>query len=114
MAVVENDRYDEKVSIIVPVYNAEKYIRILISSILAQTCGNFELLLIDDGSIDLSYSICKEYESKDDRIRVFKKPNGGANSARLLGLNVSANNYILFVDADDEIANDSRIVNSFS
>lgn len=66
-----------KISVIVPVYNAEKYLRRCVDSILAQTFNDFELLLIDDGSKDSSGEICDEYARKDERVRVFHQPRGG-------------------------------------
>ena len=91
------------VSIIVPVYNAEKFLRRCIDSILAQTYTDFELLLIDDGSKDSSGSICDKYAAKDERIRVFHKENGGVSSARNLGLDHAQGEWVTFVDADDYI-----------
>lgn len=91
------------VSIIVPVYNAEKFIHRCIDSILAQTFTDWELLLIDDGSKDASGKICDEYAAKDERIRVFHKENGGVSSARNLGLDHARGEWITFVDADDYI-----------
>lgn len=90
-----------KVSVIVPVYNAEKYLHRCIDSILAQTFTDFELLLIDDGSKDKSGAICDEYAVKDSRVRVFHKENGGVSSARNLGLDNACGSYITFVDSDD-------------
>lgn len=92
-----------KISIIVPVYKAEKYINRCIDSILAQTFTDWELLLIDDGSPDRSGEICDEYARKDNRIRVFHKENGGVSSARNLGLDNMLGEYVTFVDADDWI-----------
>lgn len=92
-----------KISVIVPVYNTEKYLRRCIDSILAQTFTNFELLLIDDGSEDTSGKICDEYAKKDARVRVFHKENCGVSSARNLGLENACGSYITFVDADDWI-----------
>lgn len=89
------------ISVIVPVYNVEKYISMCIDSILAQTFKDFELLLINDGSSDKSGSICEEYAKKDSRIRVFHKSNGGASSARNLGLEKALGEWVTFVDADD-------------
>lgn len=89
------------VSIIVPVYNAEKYLNRCIDSILSQTMTDFELLLIDDGSKDESGCICDEYAEKDARVRFFHKPNGGVSSARNLGLDNAKGKWITFVDADD-------------
>lgn len=94
------------VSIIVPVYNAEKYLNRCIDSILSQTMTDFELLLIDDGSKDNSGRICDEYATKDARVRVFHKPNGGVSSARNLGLDNAKGKWITFVDADDRCSCD--------
>lgn len=91
------------ISIIVPVYNAEKYLKRCIDSLLAQTYQNIEVLLIDDGSPDNSGIICDEYAKKDSRFRVFHKENGGVSSARNLGLKEAKGDYIGFVDADDYI-----------
>lgn len=89
------------ISVIVPIYNAEKYIRRCIESILAQTFIDFELLLIDDGSKDNSKAICDIYLKKDDRIKVLHKINGGVSSARNLGLNYAKGKWVAFVDSDD-------------
>lgn len=90
-----------KISVIVPVYNAEKYIGRCIDSLLVQTFTDFELLLVDDGSQDDSGEICDAYALKDSRVRVFHKNNGGVSSARNLGIDNSKGIWILFVDADD-------------
>lgn len=90
-----------KISVIVPVYNTEKYLHRCIDSILAQTFTDFELLLIDDGSKDNSGTICDEYAAKDSRVRVFHKENGGVSSARNLGLDNAKGEWISFVDSDD-------------
>lgn len=92
-----------KISVIVPVYNVEKYIPRCIDSILAQTFTDFKLLLIDDGSQDLSGKICDEYAKKDNRIKVFHKENGGVSSARNAGLDNAQGEWIIFVDSDDWI-----------
>ena len=89
------------ISVIVPVYNAEKYLHRCIKRILAQDYTDFELLLIDDGSTDNSGTICDEYAIKDNRIRVFHKENGGVSSARNWGLDNAIGEYIMFVDSDD-------------
>lgn len=94
------------VSIIVPVYNAEKYLHKCIDSILAQTYTDFELLLIDDGSKDKSSAICDEYAVKDARVRVFHKENGGVSKARNWGLDNAKGEWITFVDADDWVHED--------
>lgn len=90
-----------KVSVIVPVYKAEKYLNRCIDSILTQTFTNWELLLIDDGSPDRSGEICDEYAKKDNRIRVYHKENRGVSSARNCGLNNMCGEFVTFVDADD-------------
>lgn len=92
-----------KISIIVPVYNAERYLHQCIDSILVQTHTDFELLLINDGSTDNSGSICNEYSQKDSRINVFHKENGGVSSARNFGITKSEGEYICFIDSDDWI-----------
>ncbi|MBR4996071.1 MAG: glycosyltransferase family 2 protein [Alistipes sp.] len=90
-----------KISVIIPVYNTEKYLPHCIDSILAQTYTDFELLLIDDGSKDSSGVICDEYATKDSRVRVFHKENGGVSSARNWGLDNANGEWITFVDSDD-------------
>lgn len=89
------------ISIIVPVYNTEKYLHRCIDSILGQTYTDFELLLVDDGSTDSSGAICDEYAAKDPRVRVFHKENGGVSSARNLGLDNAQGEWMTFVDSDD-------------
>ncbi len=90
-----------KVSIIVPVYKAEKYLHRCVDSILAQTLKDFELLLIDDGSPDRSGEICDEYAKRDNRIRVFHKENGGVSSARQMGIDRAIGEYTIHADPDD-------------
>lgn len=92
-----------KLSIIVPVYNAEKYLNRCVDSILNQTFADFELLLIDDGSTDKSGQICDEYAENDSRVKVTHSANQGAATARNTGLDMVAGEYIGFVDADDYI-----------
>lgn len=94
------------ISVIVPVYNAEKYLRDCIESILAQTYTDFELLLINDGSTDKTGEICDDYSHKPS-IRVLHKENGGVSSARNLGLDEAKGEWICFVDADDTIPADA-------
>lgn len=90
-----------KISIIVPIYNAEIYLRRCIDSILSQNFQDFEILLIDDGSPDKSGNICDEYATKDNRIRVFHKENGGVSSARQYGINNAKGEYTIHIDPDD-------------
>ena len=89
------------ISVIVPVYNAEKYLSRCIDSILAQTFVNFELLLINDGSKDNSGKICDEYAAQDNRIIVFHTENNGVSSARNIGLDNAKGEWICFCDSDD-------------
>ena len=89
------------VSIIVPVYNVEFFLRDCVESVLAQDYSCWELLLVDDGSIDDSSKICDEYSLKDDRIRVYHKQNGGLSSARNYGLERATGKYVIFFDSDD-------------
>ena len=95
------------VSIIIPVYNAEKYISRCINSVINQTFDNWELILINDGSIDESGLICNDYALKDSRIRVYHINNSGAAKARFLGVSYATKDYICFVDSDDSIPNNS-------
>lgn len=91
------------ISIIVPVYNAEKYLRRCIDSILAQTYKDFELILIDDGSSDLSGAICDQYAAAHHRVKTLHQTNAGVSAARNVGINVAIGKYVCFVDADDAI-----------
>ncbi len=92
-----------KISIIVPVYNVEKYLRRCVDSLLNQTYRNLEIILVNDGSTDSSLQICNEYAQKDARIVVLNKPNGGLSSARNAGLEAATGDYIGFVDSDDYV-----------
>lgn len=89
------------ISIIVPVYNVEKYLTICIESILNQTYKYFELLLIDDGSTDKSGIICDEFASKDKRVIVYHQKNQGVSSARNIGIKLSKGDFLCFIDSDD-------------
>lgn len=90
-------------SIIIPVYNVEKYLKDCISSILLQKYRYFELILIDDGSTDKSGQLCDQFQKTDSRIRVVHKENGGSNSARNLGIFMATGEYICLVDSDDAV-----------
>lgn len=92
------------VSIIMPVYNKEKYVRKSIISILDQSYTDFELLVINDGSTDNSLSICLELQEKDNRIKVISVENGGVSKARNIGLDNAKGKYVMFIDSDDYIA----------
>lgn len=92
-----------ELSIVVPVYNVEKYLDRCISSILSQTFSDWEMILVDDGSKDNCPHICDIYSEKDDRIKVIHKENGGLSSARNAGLNAAIGTYVGFVDSDDTV-----------
>lgn len=93
-----------KVSIIVPVYNAEKYLQTCISSLCSQTLKEIEIILVNDGSVDRSLQICETFAEKDSRIRLISKKNEGQGIARNAGLQIARGEYIGFVDADDYVA----------
>lgn len=95
-----------KVSIIVPVYNAEKYLQECVDSILTQTLSDLELILVDDGSTDSSPALCDQYAAQDARVKVIHKSNGRAASARNAGLRAATGEYVAFVDSDDWISPD--------
>jgi len=99
-------RKEELISVVIPVYNVEKYLDNCLTSVLNQTYQNIEILLVDDGSTDESGKICDLYAKKDERIIVFHKTNGGLSSARNYGLEKSKGKYITFIDSDDDIEND--------
>lgn len=94
----------DKVSIIVPVYNVEKYLDECVKSILAQTYTDIEIVLVDDGSKDTSGAMCDEYKKQDERIVVVHKENGGLSSARNAGMENASGSYYIFVDSDDTIS----------
>lgn len=98
---------DELISIVVPIYNVENYLRMCLDSIQNQTYQNFECLLINDGSPDHSSKICEEFVEKDSRFKYFEKANGGLSSARNLGIECSGGAYITFVDSDDWLEHDA-------
>ena len=92
---------EPKISVIVPVYNVEKYIRRCLDSITGQTYKNLEILLINDGSTDNSEIVCEEYAKKDSRVQYYKKDNGGLSDARNYGLKRITGDYVAFIDSDD-------------
>ena len=91
------------VSVIVPIYNTEKYLNQCIDSILDQTYKKLEVILVDDGSKDKCVTICDTYAKKDCRVKVIHKANGGAASAREAGMAIATGDYVMFVDGDDWI-----------
>ncbi|NIK78208.1 glycosyltransferase EpsJ [Paenibacillus castaneae] len=92
------------ISVVVPMYKAEKYLHSCIASILKQTFQNFEILLVNDGSPDKCGEIADEYCNQDSRIKVFHKQNGGISSARNAGIDAATGEYIVFIDSDDQIS----------
>lgn len=98
---------DRMISVIVPVYNTEQYLTRCLESILRQTYKGFECIIVDDGSTDHSLSICKDYEKRDPRFRVFHKENGGLSSARNYGLRNAKGDFIYIADSDDELFDDT-------
>ena len=95
-----------KISVIIPVYNSEKYIAKCLDSILCQTYKNFEVICVNDGSFDSSLSILENYKDKDGRIKIISQNNGGPSKARNTGVNNAKGKYIAFIDADDYIDRD--------
>ena len=89
------------ISIIIPVYNVEKYINCCIDSIVNQTYRNIEVIIVDDGSTDDSLKICNLYSQQDKRVKTFHKENSGLSDARNFGFKQSTGEYILFIDSDD-------------
>lgn len=97
---------NEKISVVVPVYNVEKYLAECIESIMFQSYKNLEIIIVNDGSTDHSLDICKKYKEQDERIILINKKNGGLSSARNLGLKYATGEYVGFVDSDDLIDKD--------
>ena len=94
---------DSLISVIVPIYNSEKYLDNTIKSIINQTYKNLEIILVDDGSTDKSYEICKKYQKKDNRIKLFHQKNKGVSFARNIGIENSNGEFLTFMDSDDLI-----------
>lgn len=94
------------ISVVVPVYNVEKYLSRCIDSVIAQSYKNLDIILVDDGSTDSSGVLCDKYKAFDSRIRVFHKKNGGLSDARNYGITKSKGKYITFIDSDDYVTND--------
>lgn len=99
-----NTAFEEKISVIVPVYNVEKYLSRCIDSILAQTYTNLEIFLVDDGSTDSCGKICDEYKEKDERVIVIHKENGGLSDARNAALKKMIGKYVTLIDSDDFVS----------
>ncbi len=102
MSTMENEPI--KITVIMPMYNAERFIRKSVESIINQTYKNIEFIIVNDGSKDASADICAEYAASDDRIKIIDKENGGICSARNAGMDVATGDYLIFADADDYMA----------
>lgn len=99
------------VSVVIPVYNTEKYLNTCLDSVLAQSYSKIEVLLVDDGSTDTSGAICETYKNKDVRVKIFHLENGGVSQARNFGISQSKGQYLCFVDSDDTI--DEKYIENF-
>lgn len=97
---------EDLITIVVPIYNVEKYLERCVDSIISQSYKNIEIILVDDGSKDNSSKICDEYKKRDSRIKVIHKENGGLSDARNKGIDISNGKYICFIDSDDWINKD--------
>ena len=97
---------DKLVSVIVPVYNVDRYLGRCIKSIMQQSYRNLEIILVDDGSTDNSGTICDTFKETDDRIIVIHKENGGLSDARNAGIKVFTGEYVTFIDSDDYVSSD--------
>lgn len=97
---------NDLITVVIPIYNVEKYLRKCIDSVIDQSYKNIEIILVDDGSPDNCGKICDEYKVKDQRIKVIHKPNGGLSDARNAGINIAKGKYITFIDSDDYILED--------
>lgn len=111
---MENDN-NISVSIIIPVYNVERYLRKCLDSVVNQTLRDIEIILVNDASPDNSLSICKEYQSKDNHIKIIdKKQNEGVDKARFSGINIARGKYVTFVDSDDWLANNQVLAEMYA
>lgn len=101
-------------SVIIPVYNTEKYLNQCVDSVLSQTFNDYEIILVNDGSKDNSAFICDEYAKNNERVKVIHKENGGAASARNCGLKVATGEYVFFVDSDDFLCTENCLSTIYS
>ena len=101
MAALKEENVQMKFSIVIPVYNVEEYLGKCIESILCQSFRNFEVIIVDDGAIDISAVLCENCLQDDCRFKVIHKTNGGLSDARNFGMKVAVGEYLLFLDSDD-------------
>ncbi len=92
------------ISVVIPVYKVEKYLRECVDSVINQTYKNLDIILVDDGSPDKCPAICDEYAEKDTRVRVIHRKNGGLSAARNSGIDIARGEYITFIDSDDYVS----------
>ena len=104
------DNSTDIISIIIPAYNVEKYISLCLDSVIQQTYDNLNIIVVDDGSIDSTPRIIDEYAAKDKRIVAIHKKNGGLSDARNAGLERAIGNYLMFLDSDDWLEKNRRIL----
>ena len=102
------------ISVIIPVYNVENYLRECLDSVINQSLDNIEIICVNDGSTDKSRDILSEYKNKDKRISILDKENGGLSSARNAGLKAAVGKYVFFLDSDDCIASDDALANLYA
>ena len=98
------EKNEPLISVIVPVYDVEKYLSKCLDSLLAQTWRNLEIIVVDDGSPDGSWDIMQDYAARDSRVRIFRKKNGGVSAARNFGMDTAEGEYLGFVDPDDWVS----------
>ena len=91
------------ISVIIPIYKTEQYLRTCVDSIITQTHTNLEIILVNDGSPDNSIQLCEEYFAKDERIKIVNRKNGGLSAARNSGLEVATGDFVAFIDSDDYV-----------
>ena len=99
-------KFDELVSVIIPVYNVEEYLTCCVKSVMRQTYTNIEIILVDDGSTDKSGIMCDELQTEDSRISVIHKSNGGLSDARNIGISKACGRYTALIDSDDFVSDD--------
>lgn len=102
----EDNKKEDLITIVIPIYKVEKYLKKCINSVLNQTYQNLEIILVNDGSPDNCPQICEQYAEKDNRIKVLHKENGGLSDARNAGIDIAKGKYITFIDSDDYVTND--------